>query len=327
MDIYKIILKHRFFKDEKFDGIDFSPTLDTQKKLVNYDLIFRKIGNEFLILSTDDSGLNFGNGFEDEVLRFDMTCSDTFFYNYTQLDLSRLQSEVIYFSSRRNQFGDDYLEKFDGLRNLVVMVGDFLKLDLLPGENTDVFTIIDHFGSIVDVPDDKINVNTSKAVFNVNDFVPGYYEVKKGDDHFLNFYKSPEGDRFFQFGILELSLKELVSKEVEIIFESRKTNWRYFLMGSSFKDLNKPLVIKGDKSFAFEKVVDEIQLSKEMYWTLTLEEPLSLKQEMAKEETCRLVEANGTQHIELIKYLPIANPTNIILSDDGVSFYSDIFIY
>ena len=256
-------------KDKQLDSYDISslisltPTIETQQKLKGYNLVFRNISTGFAIWTKVDQADNtvpFIPLENDLCFTFLIRIKDSAFYNYTNLELDNL-GKINFFSNRR------LATEAPGFP-LINKSGDHVSIN-------ETFAL-----SVESVLTEQKNLNSSEKI-NLFALIKIYM---KGDVPDLN--------------ITDIQDKIIVPhKTFELVFDNRKTIWRYIF--------RKDQTVKNNDDVKIEGADPKVLVSKS-------EQPLTQK---------------GFISVELAgKELP--NPGSQLLKPDIMNskYYSEIYM-
>ena len=85
--IVEIQIKHDFFKSNNCSVFEIRPDIETQNLIKNYGIIFKKISNGFVLISSGELRYSSGSFNGPITLRFSLKNNDPLFLNYTKLNL------------------------------------------------------------------------------------------------------------------------------------------------------------------------------------------------------------------------------------------------
>jgi len=260
--ILTVEIMHDYFEDDLCSSFEINPSLNTRNILKDYGIIFRKIFNGFVLISSRDerfTSITFNGPI---LLTFKLINNDPFFFNYTDLSLES-GSNFLFQNNNKNNLlhKNEYVDKTCMVNNEGFFSGE-IKIEI----NTNN----EFFG------EDSSKKKVIEKIFNINfksrDIIIRYnlYSSKE-DFNFSNLFVTDDESTFKLSSIKKRNLssgREVFSISQENYVKSSQIYKKNYFLKKKDKFLNtfsiqlpnpEPKNVSFDKEF--KKFIAEVFVS------------------------------------------------------------------
>ncbi len=333
--MFNIALEHTYFGDGKFSGVTFVPTPESERLMLNNNLVIRRRDDGVTVFfdSNNLDSLQLYAEDEDDPLRINFECNSEYlnFQNFTASSVFQ-KNKTLFFDSAStdgNGFGKKYLhsEDFASSQDLVKFFNgpddiaeDQVSIMNFSGERTLLFNSEQTDSN----PNGKTILGSSNSASSEN--------LQKNLVAARNHPRDKILPTIGLFSIL-ITPSELEAlhqdttqsyNDYHVKFKARETYWKYYLVG----DANQPsAVIKDiDGNIEFNDLGEEL-LSDGRHARILISKQALPLQDRAKQKFQLLVTRNGRTKI-FVRRLAVASAKRINkqIVDGKELFVSEIYI-
>ncbi len=316
---------HEFYREKQSVLFQLSVPQESQKALLNYNLVIKTFESGFHLLSVEPALL------EDDwkSIRFYFFLSNPLFLNFTELEGFELQKSLIFLSNLSSaplgQSGVVHLHEEEFIDEKSIATINFDKKLPYKSPHGDTFKVTDELGTFVDFGQEGELLNSideGNYLLSSNDSIQNHYIFQQKS------FKVPE----LVFSLYPAKLfeqykdKKPVSYQVK--FKARSTKWRYILADPAINKIPN-LGIKDFKKDKFAFIEKELFVTG-LGQTRVFESEEAYKLQHVYPGDFQLIEHPDLEPIKrniIIKSLPRASPDSIYQETEfPKEFYSHIFI-
>lgn len=322
--------RHGFFKDGRFKSLQITLDDESSRLCKNLGIILKPFHGGVHFLAQDPQLLN--DVTLNTPIRIFLTCNDPYYINYSELPDYRPSDTVLYFNNLDSvpnaQRTGLQLHQKDYIGQNDVAQLSFGKLAILNFDNNKTYHFEDIFENNVS---DYIRPSQNElGGFLVSNLLQGIIKVFANGQEEERVYYYPRSVWKKPLGIIELYAPALFEQYDQsekqtytLNFDTKKTIWKYFLMGDTYQELKKLSIVGSNEDTLFNATQNP-QNEEDDHWAFESQNPIPLSE--YSEVTYKLM--NDGEEPPVIKSLPIASAEQLYFDNEtsNESMYSHIYI-
>lgn len=312
----EVFISHNFFSGDSLNIFDFEPSVECNKKMNKYGILFKKRKDSILLLyDTEKKYL-----LETEVttsFSFFIYVNDRYFFDYSELPISTPGKYIYYFNS--DNFTEDNCKKYLHKHNNVGLDNRMehrsMKFKEFCSPNAKVELINRDQKVVFSGTGDTISDYTQ---VDISHFDEGVYVVRSGDKETKTYCSNKKKNK--PLGVVDIN--NLNQQTFHILFKNRSTIWRYTIIprdANYFQNLELSII---NTSYQFYPKKSKIDDGKFIFVS---EVEIPLKKEPLKNITLQKILTNN-ENETLISNLPSPGK-DIVSSKTENGYFSDVIVY
>lgn len=337
VDFFQIQVDHDYFKEGICPYFDLIPSIDSTRKLKNFN-IFRK-------LLTNKFSFHIGlRDFENEIseaarglshLTFFLTNKHEYLVNYTNLRLLDRDLEILYLSTSESE-SPLTLGHAANSQDIVALRPLRFSFETEDAKKVQVKT---EDGKII-VAHEPQNSGKQLTDINLKQFGEARYEIWVDDEKAVTFFAFGQELPRNCIGVINISMNDVLDMLSEgkkaafyIGFEAKSCVWEYeiALAGQSKIEIDELAITKGqDLSFVQSRVEELPNGVEKKIFTATEERKLVAEMEDHPELVVKYHNLHSDRKLELTKMLPVPDVKRIqqkVTADGKIEHFAPTLVY